>query len=135
MSLSSALSTSTVFILRPDVVVTLLDEGAVLLDLDTKFFYSANGGAWGIVQLFEAGATIDQVQAQCRAWGADEGAMEAVERVIATLLADALLSEATTPAETTVPGCQWSVPQLEKHKEPLQKIMVSAFDPSIPLAE
>ena len=33
-----------------------------------------------------------------------------------------------------VPG-EWANPVLQKHKEPLQRIMMSAFDPSVPLAE
>jgi hypothetical protein len=33
------------------------------------------------------------------------------------------------------PGNGWSTPTIEKYSKPLQRIMTSAFDPSIPLAE
>ena len=38
--------------LRPDVVATVLEDGAVLLDLETKYFYSVNPSGWAILQLF-----------------------------------------------------------------------------------
>ena len=133
---SSAYPSASPLALRPDVVVTVLDEGAVLLDLESKYFYSANGGAWGIVQMFENGASPEQVSAQCRVWGASEDDMQAVASVLATLHGEGLLEECPSAAPA-VPATEirWSRPTLEKHREPLQKIMVSAFDPSIPLAE
>lgn len=133
---SSAYNSASPLALRPDVVVTVLDEGAVLLDLESKYFYSANGAAWGIVQMFEDGASPEQVSAQCRAWGASDDDMQAVASVLATLHGEGLLEECPS-AHPAIPAMEisWSRPTLEKHGEPLQKIMVSAFDPSIPLAE
>ena len=85
--------------LRPDVVATGLDAGAVLLDLDTKYFYALNASGWALVQLFEAAASFDEARAFALACGAPDG--DGVER----------------------------------QAEPLQQVIVSAFDPSIPLAE
>jgi hypothetical protein len=130
-------SSASFAILRPDVVATVLDKGAVLLDLESKYFYSANAGAWAIIQMFENGAGFEQVSAQCRIWGASDEDMLAVQEVLETLQSERLLEECLPPHDqaTTPSDISWSRPALEKHSEPLQKIMVSAFDPSIPLAE
>lgn len=131
------LSSASFAILRPDVVATVLDKGAVLLDLESKYFYSANAGAWAIIQMFENGAIFEHVSAQCRIWGASDEDMLAVQEVLETLQSERLLEECLAPHNqvTTPSDISWSRPVLEKHSEPLQKIMVSAFDPSIPLAE
>ena len=36
---------------RPDVVATVLDDGAILLDLETKFFYELDATAWALASL------------------------------------------------------------------------------------
>jgi hypothetical protein len=124
--------------LRPEVVATVLEEGAVLLDLESKFFFSVNSSGWSIIQLFERGTSPAEVQAICRAWGASIEDRDAIERFVDTLVSERLVvpgpGEAAPAEGTTAPG-EWVTPRLEKHKEPLQRVMVSAFDPSIPLAE
>ncbi len=127
----------TVLTLRPDVVVTTLEREAVLLDLETKYFYSVNASGWAITQLFEAGATQTQVCERCRAWGADDPALAAVAAFVERLISENLVHAnggATALADPTYEGA-WSAPTLEKHKEPLQRVMISAFDPTLPLAE
>ena len=122
-------------VLRPDVVATVLDDGAVLLDLETKYFYLLNSTAWAITQLFETGTTVERARAQCRAYEPAEGDDGAGE-VIGFLLRDGLVvphEEDLAPSlELTGP---WTPPTIEKQPEPLQRVMVSAFDPSVPLAE
>ena len=125
------------FALRSDVVATLLEDGAVLLDLESKFFYRLNSSGWFIVQQFENGATIIQVMAACRT----SGAAAADERDI-TLLIDALLqdrlievSDDDPGAQTSVASVPWVAPVIEKQAQPLQKVIISAFDPSVPLVE
>jgi hypothetical protein len=123
--------------LKPDVVVTVMEDGAVLLDIGTKYFYSVNATGWAIVQMLENGASAEQIQAQCDRWdggAADDGP---IAGFIETLVRENLVikesgSRSANPPEFTG---KWSLPTIEKHKEPLQRIMVSAFDPSIPLAE
>lgn len=123
--------------LRPDVVVTVLENEAVLLDLETKYFYSVNASGWAIVQLFEGGADVEQVREHCRQWGAPPEDADAIARFLAMLESDRLV--VPTPAASHVDGVKiagaWTAPAIEKHKEPLQRIMVSAFDPTLPLAE
>ena len=136
--MSTATAPPTSLSLRPDVVATVLEDGAVLLDLDSKYFYSLNSTAWSIVQLFEQGTSIPEVESRCEEWGVPAAERNTVAQFIDTLLTERLvvggsagapgISSPSAPAE-------WVAPRLEKHREPLQRVMVSAFDPSIPLAE
>ena len=48
-------------VLSAEVVATVLENEAVLLDLRTKYFYSVNASGWAIAQLFESGTTRDAV--------------------------------------------------------------------------
>ena len=134
----SAPDSHTVLTLRPDVVVTTLEREAVLLDLETKYFYSVNAPGWAITQLFESGATRAHVCERCRAWGADDPALADVAAFIDRLVAENLVRPdggGAVAAEAVAFEGTWSVPTLEKHQEPLQRVMISAFDPTLPLAE
>jgi len=122
--------------LRTDVVSAVIDDGAVLLDLAKKYFYSVNSSGWAIIQLFERGTTVEEVKTICSSWsGEDQG--HAVERFIEVLVGDQLLTVmAESPQEHNVNlDGKWVPPTIEKHKEPLHRVMTSAFDPSIPLVE
>jgi hypothetical protein len=119
--------------LRSDVVATVLDDGALLLDLQTKYFYLLNSSAWAMVRPFEDGANLDQIRAAARAMG---GAQDSVDGFIDGLLDEALLEECDEAATSAVdmPG-PWTEPTIERQAQPLQRVMVNAFDPSVPLAE
>ena len=125
------------WILCPDAVATVLTDGAVVLDLRSKYFYSANPTAWAIIQLFEVGATRAEVQAASKSWGAGEADAPAINDIIDQLIAENLLQPAEGPAPVLPPVivAGWVPPSVLKHREPLQRIMVSAFDPGLPLAE
>lgn len=123
-------------ILRPDVVVTTLEGGAVLLDLKTKYFYSVNESGWAITQLFETGTTPADVLTRSIGWGAN-GTLDSVSAFVERMAAEGLLTsggDPATPPQSDFTG-EWTPPSLEKHKEPLQRVMISAFDPTLPLAE
>jgi hypothetical protein len=122
--------------LRSDVVSTVLNDGAVILDLRSKYFFSANSTALAIIQMFETGATEAEVIGASRKWGAN-GDTPSVNRLIEQIISEGLLEPANSPACTApeVLVAAWVPPVLSKHKEPLQRIMVSAFDPGMPLAE
>jgi hypothetical protein len=129
-------SISEILVLRSDVVVTALEREAVLLDLATKYFYSVNPSGWAITQLFEGGATREEARARAGAWGAN-GSIAEVNAFIERLVAEKLVAASDAPAfeaDVTFDGT-WSPPTIDKHKEPLQRVMVSAFDPTLPLAE
>lgn len=121
--------------LRSDVVATVMEDGAILLDLETKYFYSLNHSGWAIVQLFESGVAVDAVRKQCRTWGATDEDMNAVDELVELLVRDRLIEPATTDESAALQLQSWERPRIEKQPEPLQRVIVSAFDPSIPLAE
>jgi len=123
------------YALRPSVVATVIEDGAVLLDLQTKYFYQLNGSAWAIVQLFESDCvTRSFVEAQCRAWGAED--LEPVRAMLDTLENDRLV-DAGEPVPAAAPqfAGPWVTPRIERQAQPLQRLVTTAFDPSIPLAE
>ena len=125
------------WILRPDVVSTVLNDGAVILDLRSKFFFSANSTGWVIAQMFEAGATRDEVHGACRKWGAADAGIPEIDALIDQMISEGLIEPMSMPAVATngIVVAAWISPTLSKHREPLQRIMVSAFDPGLPLAE
>ena len=123
--------------LRPDVVATALEREAVLLDLETKYFYSVNRPGWAITQLFESGSTRENAVHRAAEWGASSTELDAVEAFVGRLIAEKLVQPQVTPgidADVTFEG-EWTAPVIDKHKEPLQRVMISAFDPTLPLAE
>lgn len=126
---------SLVQTIRPTISAAPLDDGAVLLDLETKYFYAVNAPGWAILQLFEAGASLEEVSDRARAWGAPDA--DGVAAFVRELNHFDLLQPAGAPAE--IPAVSWSgawsTPTIEQQAEPLQNVMVSAFDPSLPLAE
>src|ERR1700744_1838498 len=106
--------------LRSDVVTTVLQDGGVILDLRSKFFYSANPTALAIVQMFENGATVAEILAASQKWGAN-GDTPAVKQVIDLVLAEGLV-EPASPFAGIVPEVvvtTWVSPVLSKHNEPL----------------
>lgn len=123
--------------LRPDVVSTVLNDGAVILDLRSKFFFSVNPTGWAIAQMFETGATRAEVHGACRKWGAADAGSPEIDALIDQMIAEGLVESVNTPAPAAdgVTMAAWVSPSLSKHREPLQRIMVSAFDPGLPLAE
>src|SRR5262245_17605582 len=133
----AATTAQETLMLRPEVVVTTLEKEAVLLDLETKYFYSTNLSGWAIAQAFEGDATRAQVEEHCRAWAVTEEQRAVVAGFIQYLIAERLLFPAPSsqpPSAVAMPD-QWDPPRIEKYKEPLQRIMISAFDPTLPLAE
>jgi len=123
-------------ILRADVVVTNLEHETILLDLESKYFYSLNPAGWVIVELFEDGATRARVEEICSQQVGEEG-MGQVRPFLDELIGERLVepSDETSVGPLSELSGSAEGPTLEKHREPLQKIMISAFDPTLPLAE
>ena len=122
--------------LRADVVATVLDHGALLLDLESKYFYLLNPSGWAVAQLFEDGATVDHAVDRSRAWGAADTDLDGVRDLVARMAAEQLLEHADTPLNSEGEAvAAWEPVTFERQPEPLQRVIVSAFDPSIPLAE
>jgi hypothetical protein len=124
------------YALRPDVVATILDHGALLLDLDSKYFYLLNPSGWAVTQLFENGASLEHAMERSRAWGANDADNGAVGKMVERLVAERLIEPADVIANDSGEApAAWQPVSLERQAEPLQRVIVSAFDPSIPLAE
>lgn len=119
--------------LRPDIVATVLDEGALLVDLGSKYFFHLNDTGWAITSLLEDGVTVDHLVAEAERCGAPAEEVQA----FVDALREAEILETTERA--TNPPLEWDgiweTPSIVRQDEPLQDVMVNAFDPSIPLAE
>jgi hypothetical protein len=125
------------WLLRPDVVSTVVNDGAVILDLRTKFFFTANATAWAVAQMLEVGATRAEILAASKHWGATPADLPVLSALMDQMIAEGLVEPLPAPssAPASVAVAAWIPPTLSKHREPLQRIMVSAFDPGMPLAE
>lgn len=122
--------------LRDDVVATVLDHGALLLDLDSKYFYMLNPSGWAVAQLFEEGATLDHALTRARAWGATEAETASIRAALQQMIDERLIEPAEVAANSSgEQPATWEGIRVERQAQPLQKVIVSAFDPSIPLAE
>lgn len=122
--------------LRDDVVATVLDHGALLLDLESKYFYLVNPSGWAVTQLFEDGASIAHVMRRASAWGASEQDLRGVRACVEQMVGERVIESTATPANVSGDApSTWEPMRFERQAEPLQKVIVSAFDPSIPLAE
>jgi hypothetical protein len=128
-------STSSLMSLRSTISAGVLDDGAVLLDLESKYFYVLNAPGWAITRMFESGASVDDVLRAADRWGAPDDA--SISAFVAQLQEFDLLEPAGSPeAAAAAPWSgPWTAPTIERQAEPLQNVMVTAFDPSIPLAE
>ena len=123
--------------LRPTLVATVVEDGAVLLDLDTNYFYKLNHSGWAILQLFELQSTgEDEILGRCREWGAGAQDEPQIAAFLECCKRQALvdLLPANQAPDVQFSGA-WAPPSIERQAEPLQGIVTSAFDPSIPLAE
>lgn len=123
--------------LSPDIVVTPLPEGALLLHLDSKFFYSINLPGWAILQLLETGASHQSILSQCTDWGATASDQAAIVKFLDSLADNDLAGnfDSKTTNQVVPFSGTWEAPTIERHDEPLEKVVTSAFDPSVPLAE
>ncbi len=126
-----------ILVLCPHVAATVIDGGAVLLDLETKYFYRLNSSGWAVSQMLENGASLPQVLEQCRRWGADEKGLADAQALLDTLVQGSLATYAGSASPGPAPQLEgrWVSPSIERQSQPLHRLVSSAFDPSIPLAE
>jgi len=119
---------------HPSVVCTVIDDGGVLLHLDTKFYYSLNATGLAVWDLLEAGHADPAL-----VLGDGNGRAEGIRAFLAELEKESLVqpaagavAAASTPA---FPAGAWIDPRLTRHDIPLNQILSNPFDPSVPLAE
>jgi hypothetical protein len=139
------------FVWNPEVVCTELEEGAVLLNMETRLYYSLNQSGLEIFRLLAASADESElVRHVADRFDVDEqGALAAVTGFLAQLGGERLVladeggtagspfAGATAAAETETEAGRrpFTQPELIKHDEPLHEVSTSPFDPQLPLAE
>jgi hypothetical protein len=133
----------------PDVVSTELEDGAVLLNMETRLYYSLNQEGLEIWSLLGSATGPDELaRLLTHAFDVDEeraGAcvsafLPELERERLVIASDQAPAEATSeggaPAGARGPtGRPFLEPELVKHDEPLHEVSASPFDPQLPLAE
>ena len=138
---------------HPDVVHTELEDGAVLLHLGTKFYYSLNEMGrtiWGLLESIDdpAGLTtrlLGQYQVtEDHARASVARFLEELDReqlIVAGTVGDGSGAPAsggdgrTVTAQSTETARPFSEPELIKHDDPLHEVVMNPFDPQLPLAE
>jgi Coenzyme PQQ synthesis protein D (PqqD) len=129
---------------NPEVVTTELEEGAVLLNMATGFYYSLNpSGAeiWRRLDVDPRAEELTELLRQ-RFQVEPERAATAASSFVAALAREGLVAQrddSPAPADPTpaAPGERrpFAEPELVKHDEPMHEVSMSPFDPQLPLAE
>ncbi|HSD11225.1 MAG TPA: PqqD family protein [Candidatus Binatia bacterium] len=130
---------------NPAVICTELEEGAVLLNMETRTYYSLNDSAREIWRLVEVVASAEELAgALCRFFDVGvEEARSSIATFLERLRLERLVVERDeAPARQAsqsepVPSAKrkLSTPELIKHDEPLHEVPINPFDPQLPLAE
>ena len=135
---------------NPDVVCTELEDGAVLLNMETRLYYSLNESALELWNLVDGRRTAPQIgealTARCEI--EPEAARDIASRFVGELEEERLVVSAPSPEPAAAGGSgapppaepggstrKFVAPELIKHDEPLHEVPSSPFDPQLPLAE
>ena len=131
---------------NPEVVVTELEDGAVLLNMESRLYYSLNPSALDIWHLLESpiepadvarrlAAEVEMDETQVTE--AVSAFLQDLENERLVVTADGSQGGGTTQS-TPVASAErrpFTQPELIRHDEPLHEVQVSPFDPQLPLAE
>jgi hypothetical protein len=135
-----------------EVVETVLEDGAVLLNLKTRFYYSLNKVGYRIWQLLDmAKSPEDLFHSVTAEYQAEDGQIkESVSNFLKELEREQLVTihedgiekhphqETQGSASTDTHSVEkkpFTQPELIKHDEPLHEVVQNPFDPQLPLAE
>lgn len=130
--------------LNPDVVCSPLAEGAVLFDLSSKQYYALNATGMIVWQWLEDGSAIAPLEAalEQRYPGTRPdtfGLREFGSRLIDLGLAEPATASPVAPANGTSEApslpSTWAPPDVTPHGRPLSKVILSPFDPTVPVPE
>lgn len=134
---------------NPEVVATELEDGAVLLNLQTGLYYSLNESAAEIWRCLPAADGPEILAGRlCERFDVEpERAATAIRSLVAELEREQLIvrgdggeeHRASSPSGANAPPAAgrepFAEPELVKHDEPLHEVSMSPFDPQLPLAE
>ena len=132
-----------------EVVYTNLEDGAVLLHLETRFYYSLNEAGQVIWRLLDSAESLEDLLQKLVAEYevGTQQATESVSKFLQELEREQLTIpyqkamdeqphegsiKAPTPSQQKKPFFE---PELIKHDEPLHEVVMNPFDPQLPLAE
>lgn len=136
----------------PEVVETVLEDGAVFLNLKTRFYYSLNKVGYRIWQLLDVAEGFEGlIQRVMAEYGAEDGHVkESVSNFLNELEREQLVilredgtekhpyQETQGSVDVNTHSAEkkpFVVPELIKHDEPLHEVVQNPFDPQLPLAE
>ncbi len=124
--------------LNPDVVCSPLEDGAVLFDLTTKQYFALNASGLVAWQYFEDGGSPDALSQALLTFGvpAPDNGIAAFADVLIEhgLAARGGASTTAAVALPTLPS-SWTEPLLKPHGRPLADVILSPFDPTVPVPE
>jgi hypothetical protein len=130
-----------------EVVATELEEGAVLLNIETGFYYSLNEPGAEIWRGLDAAADPNVLAERlrrrfevehARAQTAATAFVAELEREGLVVPGDGVEEPMPSPWGMRGPAGErqpFAEPELLKHDEPLHEVSMSPFDPQLPLAE
>jgi hypothetical protein len=131
------MTSSIDIVLNPDVVCSTLDNGGVLLDLETKQYFALNATGLLVWQYLEDGGSL-------ASWApsADRSSRGDLDAFARSLVAHGLATQAaadgdgaaTMSARLSLPE-QWTAPTVTPHGRPLSQVILSPFDPTVPIPE
>jgi len=141
----------TSFVRHPEVVYTDLEDGAVLLHEETKFFYSLDQVGAAVWRLLDTSGTVESLirRLQTEYDVTAEIALGSVADFIRELEREQLVTLRGEPTDGSagysggpmpdaLPAAKkkpFVKPELLKHDEPLHAVVMNPFDPQLPLAE
>ena len=134
------------YVRHPEVVYTDLEDGAVLLHSETKFFYSLDQVGVTIWRTLDGTGSPEGLirRLQLEYDVSPELARESVNSFLDSLEREQLVARSEQPLEIAdVSGGEpapaqkrpFAQPELLKHDEPLHAVVMNPFDPQLPLAE
>jgi hypothetical protein len=134
---------------NPQVIDTYLEEGAVLLNFETKYYYSLNDFGMAIWKRIESVRSLEELIEDLMT--EYEGEKEQIRTCVADFLRglegeQLVLSHSGEGDEGVHQGSAKTIyspsqkkpfvePDLVKHDEPLHEVVMNPFDPQLPLAE
>lgn len=135
---------------HPEVVCTELEDGAVLLNLETRLYYSLDRvglDIWNLIDSVDNEEELEDRLMQSYEAG-DDSPQELVTAFLERLQSESLVvasegevdesssSRSPMPAHPPEgPRGPLTAPLLSKHDEPLHEVPLHPFDPQLPLAE
>lgn len=132
-----------------EVVCTELEEGAVLLDMGSRTYFSLNATGLAVWNLIDAAGSREELLASLGGGGAAPGPVaefiHELEREGLVAGDEAGGASESQPAPDRVEPAQRAAalagaasldaPELIKHDEPMHEVTQNPFDPQLPLAE